>query len=229
MRVFRPFHFLSCIGAVFACRLLAAEDTLVARELFNGKDLSGWQVIDGKPESWRVDHGILKSDGSGGWLSTREEFRDFELVLEFRVISEGANSGIFVRTPHEPNPTQSGLEIQLLDDCARKFRDRVPPLKPHQYTGGLYGLAAPSARVSKRRGEWQRMEIICRGRNIQAMLNDIRIFDVNLDDHRRKADVHPGINRDKGYIGLQSHGGAFEFRHVRLREFGETYDATTNQ
>ena len=48
--------------------------------LFNGKDLAGWKVYDGKQDAWGVDNGLLYvKGGGGGWLMTAREYGDFEL------------------------------------------------------------------------------------------------------------------------------------------------------
>jgi hypothetical protein len=62
---------------------------------FNGKDLSGWQVIQG-PSQWVVEDGILRNLQRGGNLVTDQKFRDFQLYLEFRYAPRG-NSGVGLR------------------------------------------------------------------------------------------------------------------------------------
>jgi hypothetical protein len=88
------------------------EDKLLtlSTELFNGKDLTGWQYkggakFDGKTESddqrYSVKDGILVVNPGKGikQLWTAAEFpKDFELTLEFRA-AVNADSGIFVRKP----------------------------------------------------------------------------------------------------------------------------------
>ncbi|MBK7259670.1 MAG: DUF1080 domain-containing protein [Ignavibacteriae bacterium] len=58
--------------------------------LLNGKDLTGWEVIEGKAESWGVRDGILYTTGEhGGWLSTLKEYDNFQLDLDFKVVAAG--------------------------------------------------------------------------------------------------------------------------------------------
>ncbi|NOX87429.1 MAG: DUF1080 domain-containing protein, partial [Calditrichaeota bacterium] len=119
-------------------RELPDEPPLFKGPLFNGKNLEGWKVIGGKPESWRVKDGILYTSGKGGgWISTVKEFGDFKLSLEFRVPA-GGNSGVFIRAPHSGDPAYTGMEIQVLDDYAPVYAN----LKPWQYTGSIYGVQA---------------------------------------------------------------------------------------
>ncbi len=182
--------------------------------LFNGQNFDGWQAVDGPLSSWKMeDDMIYCSGGGGGWLSTKKEYGNFEIELEFRV-PPGGNSGVFLRAPHKNNPAYAGMEIQILDDRAPQYAK----LNAYQYCGSLYGIAAPKTRASKPAGEWQKMNITCDGRQVAVVLNGTPIIDVNLDDHQDAAAEHPGINRKTGYVGLQNHGTRLDFRAVRLRE-----------
>ncbi len=200
-------------GIVLTMCAVRAEDVGFV-PLFNGRDLTGWQVIGGREDSWQVLEGeILATTGEGGgWLSTEKEYANFELKLEFRVPPDG-NSGVFIRAPHEGLPHVEGMEIQVLDDYAEIHKN----LRPYQYCGSLYGVVAASPRVSKPAGEWQSLHIICRGNVVQVILNDTLVVDANLNDHADKAKEHPGITRTKGYIGLQNHGTRVEYRNVRIK------------
>lgn len=197
-------------GGMATTDVRAAEWT----SLFNGKDLTGWQAVDGPVASWKVEDGLLYcSGGGGGWLSTDKQFANFEIELEFRV-PPGGNSGVFLRAPHQGNPAFAGMEVQVLDDAAKEYE----ALQPFQYCGSLYGVAAPKMRVSKPDGQWQKMHITCSGRNVKVVLNGTPIVDANLDQHPDKEAEHPGIKRDKGYVGLQNHGTRLDYRNIRLRE-----------
>jgi hypothetical protein len=196
--------------------MLVATQTACAEEwkaIFNGKDLSGWTAVDGPLTSWKVEDGLLYcSGGGGGWLSTVEQYSNFELELQFRV-PPGGNSGVFLRSPHQGTPAYTGMEIQILDDEAPEYAQ----LKPYQYSGSLYGIVPPKVRVSKKAGEWQKMHITCNRRRIQVTLNDTLIVNANLDEHKDQEAEHPGIQRATGYVGLQNHGTRLDFKEIRLR------------
>lgn len=182
--------------------------------LFNGVDLAGWQIINGRPESWGAADGILYTTGQGGgWLSTTRQFQDFKLALEFRVPADG-NSGVFIRSPLEGDPAYTGMEIQVLDDYAEQYAK----LNPWQYTGSVYGVQAPSQRVTKQAGEWQKMVITCQGPHVTVELNGVKTVDTNLIEHMDKSKEHPGIKRRGGYIGLQNHSSRLEYRNIWLQE-----------
>ena len=76
------------------------------QSLFNGKDLTGWHRHEGLPGHgvagrWTVEDGdivgVQDPPGSGGFLTTLEKYRDFELQLEAK-IDWPFDSGIFLRT-----------------------------------------------------------------------------------------------------------------------------------
>jgi hypothetical protein len=179
--------------------------------------LIGWQQIEGQKGNWRFRDGILYTEGEGGgWLSTSRQYDDFALSLEFRV-PPGGNSGVFIRAPHEGNPAYEGMEIQILDDYA----DQWSGLQPCQYSAGIYDVQAPSERVSRPAGEWQTMVIVARGPRVQVGLNGVKVIDTNVTYYPHKLDTHPGLKRERGYIGLQNHGSRTEFRNIRIRELSE--------
>jgi hypothetical protein len=210
--------------AVLVCALSMAPAADTPPEgftsLFNGKDLTGWKVLPGgKMEVWGVDKGIMYVDGKGGsWLMTEKEYGDFELFVEFKMPKKG-NSGVALRAPFMGDPAYQGMEIQLLDD------ENYKGLRPTQYTGSIYDVVAPSKNVTKPAGEWQKIHITAKGRQITVELNGTKIVDANLDDYkdRVKADpekklaAHPGLARTSGHLGLQSHDGRVEFRNLFVK------------
>ena len=196
-------------------RELPKQEPRFSGYLFNGKDKTGWEVIGNSPDSWKVEDGILyTSGGGGGWISTAKQFADFRLELEFRV-PPGGNSGVFLRTPRKGNPAYVGMEIQVLDDYAKEYEH----LHPWQYTGSIYGVQAPSMRVTKKANEWQKEVIECKGPHVKITLNGQEIINANLIDYMDKASSHPGLKRRKGYIGLQTHTSRVDFRNIKLTEF----------
>jgi Domain of Unknown Function (DUF1080) len=184
--------------------------------LFNGKDLTGWQVNKGgKMEAWGAENGVLYvQGGGGGWLMTEKEFGDFELRLEFKLPEKG-NSGVAIRSALEGNPAfDAGMEIQLIDDDWHE--KNYPGFKPSQHCGSIYQIVAPKGgkEAQKPIGEWNQMRIVAKGRHITVDLNKTNIVDANLDDYKHAEKEHPGMNHEKGHLGLQSHDGRVEFRNI---------------
>jgi len=198
------------VGLLSSCAELGSgpEHDLLA----NG--LADWQQIGGREGSWKFEDGILYTGGGGGgWLSTRQEYANFKLELEFRV-PPGGNSGVFVRAPHEGNPAYEGMEIQVLDDYAQVYAN----LRPSQYTGSIYDVQAPSTRATKKAHDWQKMVIVCNGPRVQVIVNGTVIVDTDVSEHADKLATHSGLARTKGYIGLQNHGSRLDYRNIKITE-----------
>ncbi len=185
-------------------------------QLFNGKDLTGWQ---GDVQGYVVQDGMIVATPKSRNLFTREQYGDFDLYLEFR-LTPGANNGIAVRAPMTGHPTFDGNEIQILDDYAPKYKK----LKPYQYCGSLYGVVPAKRGHLKPAGQWNTMLISFRGRRVRVELNGAVIVDADIDqaapggktiDHR----PHPGLKRSRGYIGFLGHGTRVDFRNIRIRSY----------
>lgn len=201
-----PFLAAFAAWTLFAAVASGAESGFV--KIFNGKDLSGWHMMG--HQDWRVENGILETEGSGGWLRSDATYADFVWKLEYRA-SKDSNSGIFIRSAEEGNPAFTGIEIQIMDDAGQ-------PANVHS-SGSLYGASAPRHNAAKQAGEWNEVEISCLGRHVAVTLNGHKIQDVNLDDpqfaHAQERPLSKVPNA--GYIGLQSHSNRVEFRNLRVK------------
>ena len=121
-----------------------AEDGTIV--LFDGQSTEGWRQIG--PGGFTVEAGTLASHGGMGLFYYAERpFRDFVLELEYRTISPGANSGIYIRFPEQTDdplvPVATGYEIQIND-----LRD------PMEQTGSVSTFSPAVQLASKPAGEW---------------------------------------------------------------------------
>ncbi len=193
-------------GPATALELSDAARFLGWRPLFDGKSLEGWEM-HGDPTGAKAEDSTILITGGGGELATKEDFKDFELYLEFQT-SEMANSGVFLRAARDgSNPAYSGCEIQVLDDFNW---ERVSNSKLHewQFTGSLYGAVPPRAKALKPIGEWNTYRIRYLGTRLRTELNGVELYDV---DTLTVGGEPPFEKRAKtGFIGLQRHGGASE-------------------
>jgi hypothetical protein len=216
----RLWHYLLLLAVFFAFLPTAQSGDKEAPEgfeaLFNGKDLTGWQVNEGgKMSVWGAEDGVLYVNGKGGgWLMTEKEYGDFELRLDFKIPQEG-NSGVALRSPMKGDPAYAGMEIQILDDDWYKTNSKG--LRPTQLTGSIYDVVPPSKKALKPVGEWNKFRIVAKGRHVTVELNDTKIVDADLDQYKERGDKHPGLLRDKGHLGLQSHDGRVEFRKLYVK------------
>lgn len=181
--------------------------------LFDGKTLDGWQ---GAVDGYVPENGILVcKEKGGGNLFTTKEYSDFILRFEFKLEANG-NNGVAIRTPLKGNPAYAGMEIQILDDSGSQYQN----LKPYQYHGSIYGLVPAKRGFLKPVGEWNCEEIFCRGSHVKVTLNGTVIVDADLAtiDEPMDGRDHPGLKRDKGYLGWAGHGARVEFRNIRIKE-----------
>ena len=204
-------------AALFSSSMALADDATAWKSLCNGHDLSGWKAISGPLSGWHAENGVLYCDGGvGGWLATTDQYKDFELELEFR-LPAGGNSGIFLRAPETGNPAFDGMEIQVLDDAAPQYAK----IAPWQHCGSLYGLAPAKLGAAKKAGEWQKYFIVCDGQRVKVTLNGTLVVDADLADYQEGKTTdgkpHPGIKRTQGVVGLQNHETGIEYRNLRIR------------
>ncbi len=202
------------LTGAFSVFAFSAEPGFVS--LFNGKNLNGRQLVNGKGPGYIVKNGLLvcPADG-GGNLFTDKEFCNFVFRFEFR-FEPGGNNGVGIRAPLSGDIAYQGMEIQILDHDHERYKGR---LKPTQYHGSVYDVFPAKTGYLKPAGEWNSEEIVADGRRIKVTLNGAVILDVNLDDMKDPAVLakHPGLKRTGGHIGFLGHGTLVEFRNIRVK------------
>jgi hypothetical protein len=203
-------------GVLFSVMLayagISSADT---RQLFNGRDLSGWRHVgDG---SFAVEDGVLHAIGGVGLLwFAREKVGDAVLRVVYKVKSSTDNSGVFIRIPEAPKdqwmPVDRALEIQINDaEESGYFR-----------TGAVYTFSEARARPAKV-GEWNTMDITIDGPRTVVHINGVLVSDYREGDPvpPKKHDWDParGPRPDNGFIGLQNHphGKSVYFKEISIR------------
>jgi hypothetical protein len=205
---------MSLLVLFAATCVVRADEKPGFQPLFNGKDLTGWEMKQAKgdiKDFWSVKDGVLTAKAGTGWLSTTKEFGDFVLRVEWRIQS-GGNSGVFLHVPgpvEGKSPSQTGMEVQILDDNAEKYKT----LKPYQYSGSIYTFVPCAKRVFKGAGEWNDFEITCKGDLTTVVYNGEKVAEAD-------ASKIPELGKrpKSGFIGLQNHGSPVEFRKVEIKE-----------
>jgi hypothetical protein len=181
-------------------------DTTGWRYLFNGKDLTGWKQAG--PGDHYVEDGLIKSNGGMGLLYWKgEKFGNCQFRLVYRMRDKNSNSGIFVRIPIEPReewmPVHYGYEIQIDNEPELSDEDE------YHYTGTIYSLTKPLAKIGKPGPEWNNIEITLDGNRTIVYLNGTKVTDYREGDPvpERKFDFEPirGPRPDYGYFGIQNH------------------------
>lgn len=178
--------------------------------LFDGMTVDGW---NGDSTVFRVEEetiigGQLKEKiPNNFFLSSKDEYADFELQLEFRLIGEATNAGVQLRSRRIPGHHEM---IGYQADLGQK------------YWGALYDesrrnkiMASPNeAELAKvlKPGNWNKYRILCEGRHIQLWINDFQTVDYTEADETIE---------QSGLIALQIHGGPpgeAHYRNIRIRK-----------
>ena len=87
-------------------------------ELFNGKDLTNWIDVNTSPDTWSVKDGLLVCTGKPiGVMRSTKMYENFILVVEWRHMEAGGNSGVFLWSDAKPegNRLPRGMEVQMLE------------------------------------------------------------------------------------------------------------------
>ena len=199
-------------------KLLAEEGFI---PLFNGRDLTGWKGLVKDPVAraemtpdelktaqkeadnvmrahWSVQDGVLVFDGKGESLCTAEDYKDFELLVDWK-IEPGGDSGIYLR---------GSPQVQIWD-----------PAQWPEGSGGLYNNQIhpnkPLQKADNPIGEWNTFRIIMIGEKVTVYLNGILVVDnVIMENYwERDKPVYPS-----GQIELQAHNSTLYFRNIYIHE-----------
>jgi hypothetical protein len=210
--------------STMAHNTLSAEETAAGwRLLFDGRTTSGWRAYgaDSMPSGWQVVDGVLTRVSRAADIITRDQFGDFELMIDWKV-EPGGNSGVFYRAVEGLEWIYHGApEYQVLDD--ERHRDGRDP---RTSAGAAYGLYAVPRGIVRPAGEWNTARIVARGNHIEHWLNGQKTADYELwsDEWKdlvakSKFSAWPAYAKAaRGHIGLQEHGGRIEFRNIKIRE-----------
>lgn len=197
--------FLLVLISLSACRAQDSE----WRQLFNGKDLTGWKHAG--PGYMTVEDGLIKGNGGMGLLYwAGEKFGNCIIRVVWKMRDENSNSGIFIRIPIEPReewmPVHYGYEVQI---------DNKPELSDedeYHYTGTLYSLTKPLSKPGKPGPQWNTTEITLDGPRTIVYVNGEKVTDYTegdpVPDRKFDFEPHRGPRPDSGYIGVQNHGDA---------------------
>jgi hypothetical protein len=142
--------------------------------LFNGKDLTGWKLVNGTAKYDVVDGmivGTCVKDSPNSFLALNKEYGDFILELQIK-IDDGINSGIQFRSLQKPEDSRvNGYQMEV---DHRKERSWSGGIYDEARRGWLYPLELnPTARQAYKWGDWNTYRIECIGSTIRTWVNDI--------------------------------------------------------
>lgn len=184
--------------------------------LYDGSNLDAWSGVEG----WEImEDGTLLVTPDGGYLSSKQKFKDVQLHAEFRLpymarakSQARGNSGVFVQEVFEIQVLDSfGLE-GVFDEC-----------------GALYKMAAPKVNACRPPLQWQTYDIDYRAPRFNA--------DGSVETHATITVIQNGVTIHKnqeityitgykenerlaplptepGSIKLQGHNNYVQFRNI---------------
>lgn len=175
------------------------------RQLFNGKDLTGWEQIG--PGKFVVEDGKLKTEGGMGMiLYPTEKFSNVVIRVVYTVKDNDCNTGVFIRLPEKPSDpwvaVNKGYEVQI-DNGVRHVGGE------YHCSGVLYSLTKALSHPQKKPGEWNELEITLDGSRTIVFLNGEKVTDYKEGDpvqpKTRWYEPDRGPRPLSGYIGIQNH------------------------
>ena len=205
---------------VFTINAQTKKDVSQWKQLFNGKDLTGWKHVGGG--SRFVEEGLLASKGGMGLLYwTGGKFGYCVIRVVYKMQNFNSNAGVFIRVPIEPKeewmPVYYGYEVQIDNHPETSNEDE------YHISGTLYAFTKPLAKPGKPGPQWNTMEITLDGPRTIVYLNGEKVTDYTegqpTPERKFSFEPYPGIRPNEGYIGLQNHGDEdiVYFKEVAVR------------
>ncbi len=216
--------------------LLALVSTAFAEDknLFNGKDLTGWKGLD----FWSVEDGCItgrttkeKPTKGNTFLVYKDEVADFELTFKYKII--GGNSGVQYRSKlvdekgyvvagyqadFEAGKTYSGILYEekgrgILAQRGQKtvIKEGAAPNKPKIEVTGEVGKSA-EIQAKIKADDWNDYRIVAKGGHLQHFINGVQTIDVTDET---------ALGAKKGILALQLHAGpamVVQFKDLVLKE-----------
>ena len=180
--------------------LQSTADDGELKSIFNGKDLTGWDVPDNN--IWfTVKDGVLKLENGpqkkGQTLWTSDEYENFEMEFDFKMGKGTVDSGVYVRNSREQ--IQIGISGSLKRDMTGS---------PY-ISGKGYPVEAKGVKELLKLDDWNTMKICAEGKKYTVWLGGEKIMTYESDSAIKK-----------GKIGIQLHGNrvmSIEYRNLKAR------------
>ena len=217
--------------------LLALASTAFAEDknLFNGKDLTGWKGLD----FWSVEDGCITgrttkekpTKGNTFLVWQGGDVGDFEFTFKYKIV--GGNSGVQYRSKlvdekgyvvagyqadFEAGKTYSGILYEekgrgILAQRGQKtvIKEGAAPNKPKVEVAGEVGKSAEiQAKIKSE--DWNDYRIVAKGGHLQHFINGVPTVDVTDET---------AVGAKKGILALQLHAGpamVVQFKDLVLKE-----------
>ncbi len=238
--------FLAVAGLVVGPSASATEAPPGFTSLFNGRDLSGWEVPAGDNGHWKVVDGVIDYDAASEAtgdksLWSQKEYGDFVLRVEWRIKETPyVNPNVpIIRSDgtHKKGPDGKEIKLAVLDSDSGIYLRGSSKSQVNIWcwpigSGEVYGYrmddklppavragVTPRGNADRDVGEWNAFELTMKGDRLTVVLNGVTVLE--------NAQL-PGIPA-KGPLALQHHGSKkdgvwssppslVQFRNVYVRE-----------
>ncbi len=217
---------------------VATADEPKSAALIDGTE-PGWKAlgeadfenVNCDADTWTWHDGAVGCTGQPvGVIRSRETFTNFELIVQWRHLKSGGNSGVFLWSPREsldslqPGQLPHGIECQVLDHGYKENYEKETGEKANWFTthGDVFPVGtsdmkpfppvAPDGKRSFPReerslgvGQWNHYYI-------RAINGEVRLW-VN----GAEVSGGTGCTPATGFLCLESEGSPVEFRNLRIR------------
>ena len=204
--------------------LLAFTVTCLAADDCPCQPLFGEKLADAdyNPAVWSLsEEGVLSANQDAA-IWTKEKFGDCKVSFEYQ-LSEKANAGFLIKCSDKNNWIPNTIEIQLLDDAGSQ--------PSYHGNAAFYGYQAPKKVVTKPAGEWNKMDVVCKGSVIKVWLNGELVNEMDMKEWTDRKVSPNGTPIEgkfqgkalaeadtEGYIGFQGlHGrSTIHYRNIQI-------------
>lgn len=218
---------------------LSANSVRLQSAMIDGRG-DGWsplkfddfENINCKDDTWSAKEGLIQCNGNcNGGFRTKKQYKNFEMVMEWKHLRRSGNAGVFVWSPKEvvdmmkPGQLPQGIEIQILDHGYAEDYEKNQGKKSDWFTthGDVFpcGVATmkpfapsapngkrsfPSSEHSKGFGEWNHYYIRCINGEVRLWVNGVEVAGGN--------ECSPA----SGFIVLEAEGAPVDYRNIRVRD-----------
>lgn len=204
---------VACLQAALLADPLVKDTKPVP--LFNGHDLTGWEVYTESPaaEAWKVEGGVLHCVSTAkGFLRTAKGWSDYHLRVEWRWPGKPGNSGVMVNITGPDAVWPKSVECQLAHGRAGDFaffsdaraKEEIVSRNPSGVSTGRLVRNPAAGAVEKPAGEWNTYDIVVAGDTISVSINGVPVNRLS------------GVVPSGGMIALQAEGALIDFRNIEL-------------
>ena len=224
-------HIVTCLSILLVLAVcVSATRGDDAKELFNGKDLSGW---DGDQQFWSVEDGAITGRTTAEKPAKHNTFliwkggtlTDFELTLKYKI--QDGNSGVQYRSKDNGDFVVSGYQADIVAGDPDKYsgilyeekgrgilaeRGQAVVLSEEGKAKENFAESSEIAKVIKK-GDWNEYTIIARGNRLIQKINGVMTMNVIDNDKAKSA--------REGILALQIHQGppmTVQFKDITLTE-----------